>query len=529
MYVNGSFAYEYLEDDDPWTHAREMKYVAFEKKLDVPYFRPVSYLDPYPPAYSMIMGILHQTSPEAQWTLKFFNSLLISLSVVFFFFMVKTLTRRSNLAITSTFILSMLPSYLSHFIWAHTLIPLLFFLLIYSFVKIDQQARWWIVAMVVSASIFLTHTFQAIKLMILAFGFFAVKWIYFKKFPKKIFYAVISGFLISLSWWIFKFKGLMQLYITEEKVSSASIVSTGVMGIVEKVIKYLPRLLSPEGGTATRAYSIPDFFIAQKTNMINAPIGWGFIITLLLIFAIVMIFFNYKKLIEQQHYWVTILLVWFVLTFLGINSDTFNLPIGMAGFRIWMLLAIPVSILSAKGLLMLIKASKEAKYVVLIILVIAIIITSGYPKYEHNTNPNWPVGAKWTYIQENGRIYSPELEGYIWIKNNMPINTRIFSYWHHTNMLYGMNMFPCTWCEEFREFKKDILFKDALKVHSWLVNNDYEYLVFGSLEYKYFGRDYGQKEANTLLNQRISEMVNMPTKFQIVYQNKGMILLKVLR
>ena len=40
---------------------------------------------------------------------------------------------------------------------------------------------------------------------------------------------------------------------------------------------------NPEGGTATRAYSFSDFFIAQKTNMINSPIGIGIIISLITI------------------------------------------------------------------------------------------------------------------------------------------------------------------------------------------------------------------------------------------------------
>ena len=33
MYVKGSFVYPYLEDDDPWTHAKGIKYVTMEKNV----------------------------------------------------------------------------------------------------------------------------------------------------------------------------------------------------------------------------------------------------------------------------------------------------------------------------------------------------------------------------------------------------------------------------------------------------------------------------------------------------------------
>src|SRR3989338_5942334 len=195
-YATGSFAYPYLEDDDPWTYAREMRYVAVEKTLDVPYYRPVNYLDPYPPAFALIMGVLHQTSPEAQWTLKFFNSLLISLGILFFFYMVRELTKSDAIALASMFVISMLPSYLSHFIWSHTFIPLLFFLLIYAFERTKDQ-RWWIISGIIVAAILLTHPHQAIKLGILAAIYGLVRWIYARAFPWKLLWSGILGTALS--------------------------------------------------------------------------------------------------------------------------------------------------------------------------------------------------------------------------------------------------------------------------------------------------------------------------------------------
>ena len=89
MYTKGAFAYPYLEDEDPWGHAVGVKYVALGKKaydpptsiVDDKIDQQLSYIDPYPPAYDAIIGILHQTSPDLTWTLKFFNALIISLEI----------------------------------------------------------------------------------------------------------------------------------------------------------------------------------------------------------------------------------------------------------------------------------------------------------------------------------------------------------------------------------------------------------------------------------------------------------------
>ena len=82
VYAKGAFGYPYLENEDPWGHAVGVKYVALEKNAYDPVITnakeidPVlSYIDPYPPAYDILMGILHQTSPNVNWTLKFFNAL----------------------------------------------------------------------------------------------------------------------------------------------------------------------------------------------------------------------------------------------------------------------------------------------------------------------------------------------------------------------------------------------------------------------------------------------------------------------
>ena len=83
IYGSGAFNYPYLEDDDPWGHAEGVKYMAIEKNAFGPGTEYTGYINPYPPTYDTLMGILHQTNDSVYWTLKFFNALIISLSVIY--------------------------------------------------------------------------------------------------------------------------------------------------------------------------------------------------------------------------------------------------------------------------------------------------------------------------------------------------------------------------------------------------------------------------------------------------------------
>ncbi len=531
MYVKGSFAYPYMEDDDPWTYVREMKFVATEKTLNVPYFRPDNYLDPYPPAYTLLMGVLHQTSPEAQWTIKFFNSLVISLSVLFFFFMVRRLTGSDHIALASTFVLSMLPSYLSHFVWSHSLIPGLFFLLIYGYEQIAEDKRWMWVAGIVTAGILLTHPHQAIKLAIMMGLYFVVKWVYTKRFLLEVFSSAVVGLVLSLSWWAFKFKGMVAMQTRGGGTEGLASAAGGVVGssLFSKLGAIGKGLLDPSGGSATRAYSFSDFFVAQKGNMINQPIGWGIVVTLLLVLTIIVIAVRYEKLKEEKNSWIVIVLLWFVFTFLFVNSETFNLPIGFEAFRMWMLLAIPVSILAGEGIVLAMNSIAQIKYVVLIVLVVALFMTSGYQKYYHNTTPGWPPGGRF--------VSGEELGGFIWMKDNLPLNSNVFSYSSKVNkFVYGVNMNACLWCESYQQLKKEgVLEKDMTFMHQWLKGNGYQYVIFTARGYKWLKKEFYKEneewteaKVQELFTQRVNEAAQMKDKFSMVYQANGFVAFKVL-
>ena len=238
VYTKGAFSYPYLEDEDPWGHAVGVKYVALEKTAYDPVLtgyendEVLSYMDPYPPSYDIILGILHQTSPDLTWTLKFFNALIISLGFIFFYLFAKLFMGSRNKALLATFILAAIPSYLSHFIWAHSLVITLFFPTMYAFEKIKEDKKWAVIAAISLGSIWVAQNLsQPLKLTSLIAIYFIVSCIVMRKFLKTEFYAIVAGGILSFAWWgaminKYSFKGFIGIWqprlVTEATTSAVS-------------------------------------------------------------------------------------------------------------------------------------------------------------------------------------------------------------------------------------------------------------------------------------------------------------------
>lgn len=468
MYAGGSFRYPYLEDEDPWGHAVGVKYVAVEKRaFDTPGYN-FAYIDPYPPGYDILMGVLHQTEPSLQFTLKFFNGLIIALGILWFFFMAKLFVGSGKAAL-ATFILAMIPSYFTHFIWAHTLVIALFFPAMYAFWMIKDDKKWVLPASVSVAAILLSQPDQPIKLAAMIFIFLAARAWHGKKLPVYEAAAGIFGVIISLSWWAAKGAGMFKYAM-----------GIGVGGSA----------FNPAGGSASRAYSFSDFVFPSQ-SLINVPPGFGPVISLLLVLGLVAAAINYKKIIKGEKPWLAVVLLWFVFAFLGTNSATFNFPIGLNPFRFWLLLAIPVAILAAEGAWFAASIASSAfsassassaarpsvvinvviKMGVLLVFAVAVFLTSGTYKLSINTSAGWYGGP----LQVEG-----ELPGYLWLKT-LPPDSRVLSP-HDDSFVIGLDAFSCAWCPEVIDVKKGFFSRSPQDISSFMKRNSYQYIILGSIE-----------------------------------------------
>ena len=516
MYVKGSFIYPYLEDYDPWAHAVGVKYVSIEKNFEDINDRLV-YLNPYPPGYNGFLGVLHQTSPSLMWTIKFFNAFIISIGLIFFYFFTKNFMRSKDKALMATLILAMIPSYLSHFIWAHSLVVTLLIVALYCLTMIDKDKRWIYPTMVVIAGIALTQPSQAMKFSIIFMIYFIVKSFYSRKFCVREFLAIIGGYLLSLTWWAVNSKGLAGGYFfgrfRGQSTDVASNIFVRVWGSLQKVFP-------PTSGSATRPYSLGDFFIAKSQNMINNPIGIGIVICLLFLLAVVVLMLNYKSIGKERKVQVSSSFFWFLFAFLGVNSLTFHLPFGFYSFRFWMLLALPVSIIAAEGFWFIVgffKQLKVPKIATFLILVLLIFLTSGRQKYDVNT-AMWGPGADFATFEDS--------VSHGWLRANLPPDTKVFSYSADEKAIV-FDMFSCAWCDDVKSFRGELLNKNVSELYSWLKMKDYEYLTIDGTAFNVLSYSFGENRTKELLPKRFEEISSFD-KFQVVYRTDSTVIFRIL-
>jgi len=534
IYASGAFAYPYLEDEDPWGHSMGVKYVALDKDAYDPIGdvnnpqrgnSVLSFMDPYPPAYDILIGILHQTSPDLNWTLKFFNALLISLGFLFFYFFVNSFVQNKTKALIATFFLAVIPSYLSHFIWAHGMTITLLFPALYAFNKIFEEKKWAIILAVMVAGIWVTQNLsQPIKLTTLLLIYAIVASVIHHRFLKYHFAGIVGGMILCQFWWMamvqkYSLKGFVGAWDSNLVNNGAALTSD--YNLLDKAFSVIKSLTNP-GGTGSRAYTFGDFFVAKSNNMINAPIGIGIVLTLLALFGLVYLVFRYRSaLVSQENCWRVVALFWLVYTFWVVNGMTFPISIARDAFRSWFLLAIPVSIIAAEGTYVFINTFRKNKLVqvfLTVLIVVGVILTSGVHKYEANTSI-WPTSGSFSNMQE------PFLYGEIF--KQLPLNSKVFLYAPRDKLVIGYNMFSCDWCQEVKDFRNDIIYKNHDELHSFLIRNEYEYFMINkNMDYKYLSDKFGEEEVKTILPVRYQEILTS-TRLTPIYSNENVVLFKV--
>ena len=496
VYLSGAFNYPYLEDDDSWGHSEGVKYYSIEKNAFADTARGVKYMTPYPPTYDVLMGILHQTNDSVYWTLKFFNALIVSLSIIFFYFFMKEFSGSGNKALFAAFALASIPAFLSHFIWAISLSVPMYFVSFYAVERIKHDKKWWIVGGLV---MFTTLTSSPTHSTY--FGLFFVLYLTTKMILERkilLWHIAAGAFGLALSfllWWL----PMILKYGVEEILRNLGI-GTSVGNTLLKV-----------AGSADRAYSFSDFFIAQKQNMINNPIGIGIFLSLLTITAVIFLFLRFKHLLKKENHWLIITFVWLLFALYAVNAA--NMPIKLSPFRAWILLAIPVCILAAEGSLNLMDMAKKSAgkfgmYVLLIILLTGIYFTSTQQKIAVNT-AIWPPGGFWTS--------SDEIAAYLWLRDNAEANAKAFAFVINGPII-GMDKFVCYWCQDIKDFKKTAANKTAEETHSFLKERGYIYLIVDGQ----YAKTFGAEEANG----KVKELAQSGL-FGVEFQNQGAVIFRV--
>lgn len=457
IYAYGAFQYSWLEDGDPWHHATIVKFISEEKTIfESTDMDILKYMDPYPPSYGALMSIPYQLIGDMIWTLKVFNVILIALCIPFAYLAFRKIFRDKNIGLLGATILFLTPCFLSHFIWALSLALPVFLFTIYSLERMQNNKNWMWIATIMIAALTITQPSMAVKLMIMVGLYILAKMISHKNLQKQMLTALILGIVLSfIVWWgpaIIRWGVPIQnewygIYSPSGKIGQGTFLeeNPGIFRIK---------------GTADREYGFTDFMIAKVPNMINNPIGLGYVLFFLVGASVIYLIIDFKNLFHAD--WRIISLFWVAFTFLGIHGE--RLPIQFIAFRFWMLFAVACSLLVAGVVSVFIRKYNLSKYAVVGLILIGLIWTSGIPKYQINTSV-WPFGAGWTNIEELNEYMSLDQE-------------RIYpACYFGRDKLSAIGIDNCAWCIDEFEFSESFFNKSVDEIYTFLKQKNYEYFI----------------------------------------------------
>jgi len=497
---DGATAYPYLEDGDPWIHATGVKWVAETGSYSTPYdetnFRRL-YIEPYPPAYDAILGMAHQMTDSVSDTLKFFNAFIIALGIIFAFYCIEELTGNRRLALFATLFLTAMPCFMSHFIWAQSLsIPLLFVAL-YAMNKATKDQSFEFPAGLAIASIALTQPSTAV-----IFLFFAVLYVISKvytdrKLIRPFATMAVIAILISAVYW----GATAYRYGTD----------LTAQGIGFSTTKFTDPTEDTSGGIV---YSILDFIHAPSNSKIDQATGIGELIFALAVIGTVLAILTLR---QKNQPWLIFTLLALVFCILGTQGNA--LPVKLFPHRFWVFLSIPVAMLASFAYLHIESLYKHRNALLALMLLgliftlmlLGLIFTSAIPKFAVQT-AQWPPSPSFTS--------QGELSGYVGLDTIIPMNTKVFTVCgiEEEDKIIGSDMLIDAWDMEQNAFRRDILSKSAVEVHSFMQAHGYEYLIISSTCVV----NYGQEETSKMLNGYGASGL-----YEEVYSNDGFLLVKL--
>ncbi len=535
-FLNSAYSYNYLEDDDPWEHAVAVRWIADTGSYIQENPEQIShYLEPYPPSYDVLLSLMYQINGTVYNTLKFFNILLIVLGILFFFLFAKEMFG-IRAGCFATLLLVALPSWISHFIWSHTLAMVLFpFALFVAFrAATDQQWQWPAIFLV--AAMMVIHPFVSVLFGV--FYAFFVAWQCFFVIREKrkhsfwnpftnSFFVGFMGVVLSFFYWgqqILKY-GLHEVLYSH----SGGFGGVAQIGQAQTAIQ---QYINP-------VYTLHDFLFVPIYTKIDQPTGFGIAAFILVCASLLFLLFHYKQYFHHNKLHFVVLL-WFLFSFTGLLSG--HLPFSILTHRFWAYVSIPFALLAGffvDSLLAVLKPKQRMLLLCMLFLAIfgvpfsntislainpdynislifkgirehpvlgvitAIDVLSSWQPKKAALTMQWPPGIGWNSIDE--------LNGYMWMHDNLA-GYHVLSLCKDERFLFGFDMetnFPSPVMESFR---------------SSLGTQTIESIVAVASSYDYVSFEYSCVSSGYLSEEKLNNLANSLAKIMdVAYQGESMI------
>ncbi len=442
MYV-GAMQYPYLENDDPWNHAAGAHYVALEQSVvqPTPFTR---YLEPYPPYYTAMMGVLHSFSSDLQFILKFVNALIIGLSAVAAFYVFRSYFDEYS-ALGGAIILAAIPGYMSHFIWSQTLAIPVFLITLWALNELrlnPSREKMIVTALLVFSSTIIQQSTAVI--FALLFVIFGVLTLVREKKLSQVQYSIVGGGILSFFHWLF-----LLIVHGYERFFSVVVSSSSI---------FTADNADTSGGVI---YSLSNFLFPAMSSKIDQATGIGWLVILLVVFAVFVSLKHHKKLAKNVP--LQFSLVFLVISILGTMGNAF--PVKLFPHRFWVFLAIACALLVVAALHFVTVKKKHLVRIGVIALIVVLVLATLLPARFAVQHATWPPGVGWTSGEQ--------LAGYISLKELEP--TKIFTLCGLPSYVIGFNQLATPWDPDEKIFRESDW--TAQSVHDFLSEKGYQLLI----------------------------------------------------
>ena len=499
MYMKGAFAYDHLEDDDPWDHAEAVSYVALEKTYRQPSGYKFHYLEPYPPTYDALIAVSHQWNSDLNFLLKGLNVLIISLSLLFFYALAKVLFEKESIALPAVFTLSVLPAYLSHFIWSFSLaVTLMIVALLFVFLSLKDKKYVPLAVVAVGSSMVSQPVVSLITglLIILLFVLYLIA-CFFGKVEKKeshrklafvVFVVGALGLLLGGLFW----GQQVALYGVGHVLGGHDGGLSAHMSISE----------NPEEWHANPKYDFSTIVSPKDYDMIDQQKGFG---VFAFVFALLGFILLSRRFLKETKVIDGFVLLWFVLLFFGLLAP--HLGFGLLTNRFWAYLSIPLALLAGYCFGFFWKF-KHFRIGTVVLFMGLLLWTSFVPKYTFQTSV-WNSGELWT--QEDEVIgYGSLLE----LEKSSPV----FAACSEDKRVIGFNMEAYPWRKEVVNFKDGFLDKSVDEVYDFLDTHQFEYVILDAT----CAKNEGVEKTNIML-----QSMQNANQFSEIVSTNGFFLFRI--
>lgn len=486
LMIAGAYAYPWLEDDDPYDHAVASKYVSVHHTAvkSMEQFRAYGrfYMEPYPPAYPILMGVTHQLNDSISDTLKIMNALLIGLGVLFFYLFAKELFEHKGKAVLATFVVATMPCFMSHFIWSQTLALILMFPAFYALLKAHrtQCMKWSALTVLCVVAILVAQPSTAAIFGIM----FGLVWIseclVTRSFAKRTFLIGVVGVVIALG--IFWVPILVKFGLADTMEG---------IGLSSRL--FTDSNLDTSGGLV---YSLKDFVVAPLNSKIDQATGVGIFACVALIFSAVVIARVWKGKWENLKWYHWVMMLWFLFGLLGTQGNA--LPFKLFPHRFWAFLAIPIALLVSDGVWEFSK-NKVARGVLIGALIVGIVFTGLIPKVNVQT-AMWPFGGNFMTMEQ--------VKGYDWMRDNLR-DGQVFVVCGNEEKAVAFDLESPVLDMSMYRFKER---RDTLAPEIYDFSKEFKYVVVDASCVK----ERGMNATNELLNSMV-----MHENFRMLKQDNG--------